>query len=185
MAGEKVILILGDSLSAGYGIDVQKSWTALLQRRLAESGYPHRIENASISGDTTSGGLARLPALLKRHRPVMVVIELGANDGLRGIPIAEAERNLQRMLELILAMKAKTMLLEMRMPPNYGPRYAQQFENLYARLGIIENVHLVPFFLHDVVLDQSLMQNDGLHPNVNAQPKMLKNVWKYLNDELE
>jgi acyl-CoA thioesterase-1 len=151
---------------------------------LRESGYTHRVENASISGDTTSGGLARLPGLLTRHHPAMVVVELGANDGLRGIPIAEAERNLRRMLELINAAEATTLLLEMRVPPNYGPAYAAQFEDLYARLGELADVQLVPFFLHDVVLNRSLMQNDGLHPNANAQSKMLENVWVYLEDEL-
>lgn len=183
-ATEKVVLILGDSLSAGYGIDIQQSWTTLLQQRLREDGFIHRVENASISGDTTSGGLARLPGLLMRHRPVMVVVELGSNDGLRGIPIEEAERNLRRMLELISAIKATTLLLEMRVPPNYGPKYVRQFGGLYARLGDLDGVRLVPFFLHNVVLNASLMQNDGLHPNANAQAKMLENVWVYLKDEL-
>ncbi len=183
-ATEKVVLILGDSLSAGYGIDIQRSWTALLQRRLRDTGFSHRVENASISGDSTSGGLARLPELLRRHRPVAVVIELGANDGLRGIPVAEAERNLRRMLELVRGAEATSFLLEMRVPPNYGPAYAHQFEDLYRRLGASDEVHLVPFFLHDVVLDPSLMQSDGLHPNVNAQAKMLENVWVYLKDKL-
>jgi acyl-CoA thioesterase-1 len=183
-ASEEVILVLGDSLSAGYGIDVRQSWTVLLQRRLAQSGYSYRVENASISGDTTSGGLARLPRLLQRHRPLIVVVELGANDGLRGIPIAEAERNFRRILELISAAGATVLLLEMKVPPNYGPAYAEQFDQLYARLGDLDRVRLVPFFLHDVVLNRSLMQNDGLHPNADAQPKMLENVWVYLEDEI-
>lgn len=183
-ATEKVVLILGDSLSAGYGIDVQRSWTALLQRRLHDTGFPHRVQNASISGDTTSGGLARLPELLRRHSPVAVVIELGANDGLRGIPVAEAKRNLRSMLALIKATEATCFLLEMRVPPNYGPMYAQQFADLYTGLGDMDDVHLIPFFLHDVVLDPSLMQSDGLHPNVTAQAKMLENVWVYLKDRL-
>jgi acyl-CoA thioesterase-1 len=184
-ATEQVILVLGDSLSAGYGIDIEQSWTALLQRRLAQSGYAYRVENASISGDTSSGGLARLPRLLQRHRPMMVVVELGANDGLRGIPIAEAERNFRKMLDLITAAGATVLLLEMKVPPNYGPTYAEQFDQLFARLGDLDQVRLVPFFLHDVVLNRSLMQNDGLHPNMSAQPKMLENVWVYLEDELE
>lgn len=176
--------MLGDSLSAGYGIDVDQSWTVLLQSRLAQSGYPHRVENASISGDTTSGGRARLPRLLQRHRPAIVIIELGANDGLRGVPIAEAERNFREMFELITAAGATTLLLEMRVPPNYGPVYAAQFDRLYARLGDLVDIFLVPFFLHDVVLNRSLMQNDGLHPNARAQAKMMENVWVYLEDEL-
>ncbi len=176
--------MLGDSLSAGYGIGIEQSWTALLQVRLAENGYSYRVENASISGETTSGGLARLPHLLKRYRPAVVVVELGANDGLRGIPIAEAERNFLKIFQLIAAAGATTLLLEMRVPPNYGPAYTGQFAHLYGRLGDLDNIRLVPFFLHDVVLNGSLMQSDGLHPNASAQPKMLENVWVYLEDEL-
>ena len=176
--------MLGDSLSAGYGIGIEQSWTALLRARLAENGYVYRVENASISGETTSGGLARLPRLLKRHRPAVVVVELGANDVLRGIPVTEAERNFLDMCRLITVAGARTLLLEMRVPPNYGPAYTEQFDRLYGRLGELDNVRLVPFFLHDVVLDRSLMQNDGLHPNARAQSKMLENVWVYLEDEL-
>ena len=183
-ASEEVVLVLGDSLSAGYGIDIRRSWTALLQQRLRDSGLSLKVVNASISGDTTSGGLARLPGLLSRHRPTMVIIELGANDGLRGIPIAEAERNLNNMLDLVAAIDARALLLEMRVPPNYGPSYAQQFEELFTRLGELNGVTLVPFFMHDVVLDRSMMQSDRLHPNVNAQPKMLENVWVYLRHAL-
>jgi len=177
--------VLGDSLSAGYGIDISQSWTVLLQQRLAQSGYSYRVENASISGDTTRGGLARLPKLLKRHRPMVVVVELGANDGLRGVPVAEAERNFRKILDLIAAAGATVLLLEMRVLPNYGPAYAEQFGQLFARLGDLDGVRLVPFFLHDVVLNRSLMQDDGLHPNASAQPKMLENVWVYLEDEFE
>ena len=184
IASEAVVLVLGDSLSAGYGIDIRRSWAALLQQRLRALGLSHKVVNASISGDTTSGGLARLPGLLSRHRPMIVVIELGANDGLRGIPIAEAERNLRRMIDLVTAIDASALLLEMRVPPNYGPSYAQQFEELFTRLDEVHGVKLVPFFMHDVVLDRSMMQSDGLHPNVNAQPKMLENVWVYLRDAL-
>ncbi|HJP34794.1 MAG TPA: arylesterase [Gammaproteobacteria bacterium] len=183
-ASGDAILVLGDSLSAGYGIGIEQSWTALLRARLAENGYVYRVENASISGETTSGGLARLPRLLKRHRPAVVVVELGANDALRGIPVTEAERNFLDMCRLITVAGARTLLLEMRVPPNYGPAYTEQFDRLYGRLGELDNVRLVPFFLHDVVLDRSLMQNDGLHPNARAQSKMLENVWVYLEDEL-
>lgn len=156
----------------------------MLQTRLTENDYTQRVENASVSGETTKGGLARLPRLLKRHRPQLVVVELGANDGLRGIPAAEAERNLRRIIELVAAAGGTCLLLEMRIPPNYGPAYTEQFDALYERLGELENARLVPFFLHDVVLDRSLMQSDGLHPNASAQAKMLDNVWVYLEDEL-
>ena len=184
IASEEVILVVGDSLSAGYGLDIRRSWTALLQQRLHALGLSHKVVNASISGDTTSGGLARLPGLLSRHRPMIVVIELDADDGLRGIPIAEAERNLHRMLDLVTATDASALLLEMRVPPNYGPSYAQQFEELFSRRDEMDGVKLVPFFMHDVVLSRSMMQSDGLHPNANAQPKMLENVWVYLRDTL-
>ena len=177
-----VLLVLGDSLSAGYGIPLSNAWPELLQQRLAEKGYDDRVENASISGDTSRGGLARLPALLKTHDPKIVVLELGANDGLRGLPIPDIEQNFHKMLDLIDASGATILLLEMRVPPNYGPRYAAQFDQLYARLEKAYELRLVPFFLRDVVLDRSLMQNDGLHPNALAQPKMLDNVWVYLED---
>jgi acyl-CoA thioesterase I len=177
-----VLLVVGDSLSAGYGIPLSGAWPELLQQRLAEKGYGDRVENASISGDTSRGGLARLPALLKTHKPKIVVLELGANDGLRGLPIPDIEQNFYEMLDLIDASGATILLLEMRVPPNYGPRYAAQFNQLYARLEKAYELRLVPFFLRDVVLDRSLMQNDGLHPNALAQPKMLDNVWVYLAD---
>jgi acyl-CoA thioesterase-1 len=177
-----VVLVLGDSLSAGYGIPLSGSWPELLQRRLTEKGYDDQVENASISGDTSRGGLARLPALLETHDPKIVVLELGANDGLRGLPIPDIEQNFRRMLDLINATGATILLLEMRVPPNYGPNYAAQFDQLYARLDEAYELRLVPFFLRDVVFDRSLMQNDGLHPNVLAQPKMLDNVWVYLED---
>lgn len=184
VASENVILVLGDSLSAGYGIDIEQSWTVLLQSRLAAAGYAYRVENASISGDTTSGGAARLPQLLRRHAPAVVVVELGANDGLRGVQVAETERNFHKMFKMIAAAGAATVLLEMRVPPNLGPAYAEQFDQLFARLGDRADIRLVPFFLHDVFLNRALMQKDGLHPNAKAQPKMLENVWVYLQDEL-
>ncbi|MFT4561370.1 MAG: acyl-CoA thioesterase-1 [Gammaproteobacteria bacterium] len=177
-----VVLVVGDSLSAGYGIPLSAAWPELLQQRLAEKGYDDRVENASISGDTSRGGLARLPTLLRTHAPKIVVLELGANDGLRGIAIPDIERNFRKMLDLIDATGAMILLLEMRVPPNYGPGYATQFDQLYARLEQTHELRLVPFFLRNVVLDRSLMQNDGLHPNALAQPKMLDNVWVYLED---
>lgn len=155
-----------------------------MQQRLSERGFPHRVENASISGETSAGGLRRLSALIERHRPELVVVELGANDGLRGIAIAEAERNLRGILQLVRESGAQGLLFEMKIPPNYGPQYASKFESLYDELSESEAVTLVPFFLADVVLKRSLMQNDGLHPNAKAQPIMLDSVWHYIEDEL-
>jgi acyl-CoA thioesterase-1 len=183
-ADSDVILIVGDSLSAGYGIGIDRAWPALLQQRLAEHGYPHRVENASISGETTRGGATRLGALLERYQPQLVVVELGANDGLRGIAIPEAERNLRRMFAMMSDHRIDTLLFEMRIPPNYGPVYATQFEDMYDRLSELDGVRRVPFFLDGVVLNRSLMQNDGLHPNADAQPVILNNVWDYIEDEL-
>ena len=183
-ARDDVILVVGDSLSAGYGIDIIASWPSLLQRRLDNEGYSYRVENASISGDTSRGGRTRLPRLLEYHRPQQVVLELGANDGLRGVPISELERNLRAMIEISIEQGAGVVLLQMRVPPNYGPRYAERFEQLYIDLEQAYDLSLVPFFLHNVVLDGALMQNDGLHPNAAAQPKMLENVWVYLSDQL-
>jgi len=184
-ATDRSILVLGDSLSAGYGIGIDEAWPSLLQQRLERDDYPYRVENASISGETSSGGVKRLPALLDRYRPVLVIVELGANDGLRGIAVAEAERNLRRICEMIAVAGASTLLLEMRVPPNYGPVYAEQFEAIYTRLGKLDGVVLVPFFLDGVVLDRALMQNDGLHPNAAAQPLILDNIWTYVEDNLQ
>ena len=181
---EKVILVFGDSLSAGYGMGMEQSWPALLQERLRDHGLKLRVENASISGETTSGGLRRLAALLKRHNPGIVVVELGANDGLRGISINEIDKNFRRILNQITRAGAAILLLEMRIPPNYGPKYSGQFVELYSRLEESYDLQLVPFFLHDVILDRRMMQADGLHPNALAQPKMLENVWVYLTDEI-
>ncbi len=183
-ADNAVILIVGDSLSAGYGIGIDRAWPALLQQRLIEHDYPYRVENASISGETTRGGATRLAALLARYQPRLVIVELGANDGLRGIAIPEAERNLRRMFGMIRDHGTDTLLFEMRIPPNYGPVYASQFEEMYDRLSELDGVRLVPFFLDGVVLNRSLMQNDGLHPNADAQPVILNNVWDYIEDEL-
>ena len=163
---------------------MEQSWPALLQERLRDHGLKLRVENASISGETTSGGLRRLAALLKRHNPSIVVVELGANDGLRGVSINEIDKNFRRILNQITRAGAAILLLEMRIPPNYGPKYSGQFVELYSRLEESYDLQLVPFFLHDVILDRRMMQADGLHPNALAQPKMLENVWVYLTDEI-
>ena len=175
-----VILVLGDSLSAGYGIPVEQGWVSLLQRRLAERGFPHQIVNASISGDTTSGGLSRLPAALERHRPALVILELGANDGLRGQPPVAMANNLARMIELSRQAGARVLLAEMRIPPNYGPLYAQKFQATFGELAKRYDIPLIPFLLEGVAGNPALTQDDGLHPRAEAQPRVLDNVWPTL-----
>ena len=175
---------MGDSLSAGYGIDLDKSWPILLQQRLLESGYPHEVVNASISGETTAGGLRRLPELLNRYAPVVVVVELGANDGLRGLNLQHIDTNLRRIIELIGEGAAKPLAIKMLMPGNYGPKYADGFEKIYDGLDGFNGAEVVPFFMRDVVLNASMMQADGLHPTANAQPLMLEPVWMKLESVL-
>jgi acyl-CoA thioesterase-1 len=175
-----VILVVGDSLSAAYGIPVEQGWVALLQGRLKSQGYGHRVVNASSSGETTGGALARLPRALERHAPDVVVIELGGNDGLRGLPIPDVRRNFDALIGLSLAAGARVLLVGMRIPPNYGPVYAGSFERLYGELARTHRLPLVPFFLDGIALDDSLMQQDGIHPNAAAQPKLLDIVWPKL-----
>lgn len=175
-----VILVLGDSLSAGYGIPAEQGWVNLLQRRLTERGFPHQVINASISGDTTSGGLSRLPAALERHRPVLVILELGANDGLRGQPPMAMATNLGRMIELSRQAGARVVLAEMRIPPNYGPLYTQKFQATFGELAQRHQIPLVPFLLNGVAGNPALIQDDGLHPRAEAQPRILDNVWPAL-----
>ena len=184
IAQAPVVLILGDSLSAGYGVPLGQSWPELLRDRIKQEGWNYRIENASISGETTRGGAARLPSLLERHNPAVVLLELGANDGLRGVAIEEVERNFQYMLRLLQDHDVRVLLFEMRVLPNYGPAYARQFDELFARLGEQDSVRLVPFFLANVALNPELMQSDGLHPNAAAQRVILGDVWDCIADEL-
>ena len=175
-----VILVLGDSLSAGYGIPAEQGWVNLLQRRLTERGFPHQVINASISGDTTSGGLSRLPTALERHRPALVILELGANDGLRGQPPMAMATNLGRMIELSRQAGARVVLAEMRIPPNYGPLYTQKFQATFGELAQRHQIPLVPFLLDGVAGNPALIQDDGLHPRAEAQPRILDNVWPAL-----
>lgn len=174
------ILIMGDSLSAGFGMSVASGWASLLQQRLAAERLPHRVVNASISGETTSGGLSRLPQALQTHQPDIVIIELGANDGLRGLPLELIENNLARMIERCQQANTKVLLLGMRLPPNYGPRYTQEFTQVFVGLAERYNTALVPFFLTDVATRRELMQSDGLHPNASAQPRLLDTLWPEL-----
>ena len=174
------ILVVGDSLSAAYGIRLEQGWVALLQGRLQAKGYGHKVVNASSSGETTGGALARLPRALERHRPAIVILELGGNDGLRGLPIADVRRNFEALIELSRKSGARVLLVGMRIPPNYGPAYSTGFHELYGELARKHRLPLVPFFLDGVALDDSLMLEDGLHPNAAAQPKLLDQVWPQL-----
>lgn len=178
------VLILGDSLSAGYGLDMSEGWVALLKNKLAEEGYGHDVVNASISGDTTSGGRARLKKALKKHAPALVIIELGGNDGLRGQPIRAMRRNLEAMIKDSRAAGAQVALLGMRIPPNYGERYANAFHAVYGDLAESHDLPLVTFFLEGVALDKALMQADGIHPNAKAQPILLDNAWPVVTEGL-
>ncbi len=180
-----MLLVLGDSLSAAYGIDLKDGWVALLEDRLREQGYPYRVTNASISGETTSGGRRRLPALLASHQPQLVLIELGANDGLRGVSLSEIDKNFVSMLKDIANSDATAIVVRMQLPPNYGPAYTQGFNSIYDKLTHASpGLTLAPFFLSEVILEPALMQPDGLHPTAAAQPRMLDAVWPSLQRHL-
>lgn len=179
-ANSPVILVIGDSLSAAYGIDQEDGWIALLQNRLKEQGYPHTVINASISGDTTYGGLNRLPAAIERHAPAVVLLELGGNDGLRGFNFNQTHSNLSRMIKLGREAGSQVLLLGMMMPPNFGKAFSERFLQLYKELAVSESVPLVPFFLEGVADRPELMQQDGIHPLAEGQSRMLDNVWPYL-----
>ena len=182
-AAAPTLLVLGDSLSAEYGLPKGSGWVALMELRLAQERHSFKVVNASISGDTTSGGLARLPALLKQHAPSIVVIELGANDALRGLPMEMTRENLRGMVRLAQAAKAHVLLLGMQVPPNYGPDYAQQFAAGFAAVAKEQKTALVPFFLKDVADAPNaaeLFQSDRIHPTAAAHPILLNNVWPAL-----
>ncbi|WP_151704979.1 arylesterase [Nitrincola alkalilacustris] len=174
------ILVLGDSLSAAYGIPQQQGWVSLLEKRLQDQGYAYSVVNASSSGETTSGGLNRLPALLERHQPDWVLVELGGNDGLRGLPLPVIRKNLSQLVELPLDAGAQVLLIGIRLPPNYGARYGDSFFELYADIADQYRVERVPFMLEGVALDWDLMQDDGIHPNAQAQPLILDTIWQHL-----
>jgi acyl-CoA thioesterase-1 len=171
---------MGDSLSAAYGMRVEQGWVTLLQQRLESEGYGYRVVNASESGETTGGALARLPRALAKQRPAVVIIELGGNDGLRGLPTDGVQSNLESMVRLSRKSGARVLLIGMRIPPNYGPAYTKSFHELFAQVATSQRVPLVPFFLDGIALDEGLMQDDGLHPNAAAQPKLLAQVWPLL-----
>jgi len=184
-AGEPVILIVGDSLSAGYGMALDQSWPNLLQQRLDNQGHSYRVFNSSISGDTTQGGLARFPRLLEKNQPGIVIIELGANDGLRGISVDVTRNNFKQMIERSISMGATVILTGIRLPPNYGQAYTEKFHAMYAEMAERYGLLLVPFLMEGVALDPELMQDDGIHPNAQAQPALLENVWTVLEPALD
>lgn len=181
----KTIMIVGDSLSAGYGIPLQQGWVHLLQKRLDQQ-YPkqHKVVNASVSGETTSGALARLPKLLQTHRPDVVVIELGGNDGLRGQPPIQIQKNLAQLVQKSQQTKAKVILFGMKIPPNYGTAYSAAFEKNYAVVSQQYKIKLLPFFMQGIAGQKTLMQKDLIHPNAKAQPILLNNAYPYIKASL-
>lgn len=179
-----VILVFGDSLSAGYGLPQGKGWVDLLQQRLEREGYPYRVVNASISGETTLGGRNRLAETLAQQHPAIVVLELGANDGLRGQSITDMRDNLTQMIDISRAHRAKTLLVGMRIPPNYGPGYTKKFQQAFLEVSRDARVPLVPFLLDGFAAKRELFQADGIHPGIQAQALVLDNVWKRLQPML-
>lgn len=181
---ERRILVFGDSLSAAYRIDEESGWVALLQQRLDEQDMPFRVVNASVSGETTVGGVARLPAMLETHQPEIIILELGGNDGLRGLPVPSITQNLQHMIELSQASDAQVLLIGIQIPPNYGPRYTAPFYGQYQELADRYNLNLIPFLLEGIADNRALMQGDGVHPTAEAQPMILDIVWPVLLEML-
>ncbi len=178
------VLVFGDSLSAGYGIDVDQSWTTLLQTRLQEQGYEHRVVNASISGETTEGGASRISSAIETFAPALIVLELGGNDGLRGFPPSRMKGNLEKIITTSKASGAAVVLLGITIPPNYGERYIETFENVFREVAEEHQIPWIEFFMEGVALNEELMQDDGIHPNAAAQPILLDNAWPMINDSL-
>jgi acyl-CoA thioesterase-1 len=181
---DRTIVVIGDSLSSGYGLGAEQSWVGLLENHLDAQAYGYEVVNASIAGDTTAGGLARLPSLLATHAPSIVVIELGGNDGLRGQPVPRLKQNLARMIELAEAAGARVVLAGVQIPPNYGPAYTEAFARVYRDLANDHGVALVEFLMEGVALDPELMQADRIHPNGAGQRPMFENVWNVLAELL-
>ncbi|MCG8369396.1 MAG: arylesterase [Proteobacteria bacterium] len=179
------ILIFGDSLSAGFGIDVDQSWTALLQRRLAAQGYEHRVVNASITGETTEGGAARIDGAIREFAPELVILELGGNDGLRGFPPARIKRNLRAIAQRAGDSGAGVVILGIRIPTNYGTRYTQAFEGVYREVAEELGAEWIEFFMEGVALNDELLQEDRIHPNAEAQPILLDNAWPVIRATLD
>jgi acyl-CoA thioesterase-1 len=180
-ADTPAILVFGDSISAGYGLArVEQGWVGMLRAKLKDEGYGYQVVNASVTGETTAGGLARLPRALAMHHPRVVILELGGNDGLRALPIDQMRSNLGRMVDLSVDSGAQVLVLGMRIPPNYGPEFTEKFFAVFADVARDKRAPLVPFLLNDIALSPNLMQTDGVHPNELGQPKLLDNVWPRL-----
>jgi acyl-CoA thioesterase I len=180
VASGRTILVFGDSLSAAYGLRPEEGWVALLTQRLKAQGYGYDIVNASVSGETSSGGRERLSRALELHHPGVVILELGANDALRGLPLALTRENLGAMVQQAQAAGARVLLVGLRLPPNYGARYTEQFASIFPSLASQYHLPLVPFLLEKVALDPTRMQADGLHPNAQGEPPVLETLWPYL-----
>ncbi|HEU4708888.1 MAG TPA: arylesterase [Methylophilaceae bacterium] len=185
LAAGPTILVFGDSLSAAYRMPQEQGWVSLLQQRLKTEGFPYQVVNASVSGETTSGGLSRLPITLRQHRPDIVLLELGANDGLRGLPLAQMRKNLETMIKTSKDFNAKVVLLGIKIPPNYGPTYTREFSQSFKELAAQYDLPLVDFFLDGVAGKPQFTLDDGLHPTSSAQPYILNNIWPVLRPELD
>jgi acyl-CoA thioesterase-1 len=184
-ASAQIILIVGDSLSAAYGIPLERGWVSLLQQRLDSQDYPYRIVNASISGDTTANARARLTPALASHEPAVVLLEVGGNDGLRGLSLKEMKSNLAAMISSAREAGAQVMLVGVQLPPNYGPRYTERFQAIYHELARERDLTLLPSLVDGIGTEWNLMQSDGIHPNVAAQPLIVDRVWKELEPLLD
>lgn len=178
------IVIFGDSLSAGYGIDVDQSWAALLQTRLKEQGYEHQVVNASISGETTEGGATRIGSALQDFSPDLIILELGGNDGLRGFPAKRMKANLEKIVTRAKATGAAVILLGIRIPTNYGPRYSAEFEGVFRQISVDLDIKWIEFFMAGIAMNDDLLQDDRIHPNAAAQPILLDNVWPTISATL-
>ena len=183
-AGPPTVLVFGDSLSAGFGIDVDQSWASLLQSRLQEQGYEHRVVNASISGETTEGGATRIQGAIDTFDPALIILELGGNDGLRGFPPSRTRDNLEKIVETSKASGAEVVLLGITIPRNYGQRYIAEFEKAFRDVATQHEVPWIEFFMEGVALNEALMQSDGIHPNAEAQPMLLDNAWPIILEAL-
>jgi len=184
-SASKTLLVLGDSISAEYGLPRDSGWVSLLQTRLSDDKLPVSVVNASISGETTAGGLTRLPGLLQQHKPAVLIVELGGNDGLRGLSLAATQSNLREMIKSADRIGARVLLLGMRVPPNYGPDYSKRFAAMYQGLARERNVKLVPFLFAGLEDTERFFQQDRIHPNQRAQTVMLDNVWPSLRSLLK
>ncbi|MAD91897.1 MAG: arylesterase [Gammaproteobacteria bacterium] len=179
------IVIFGDSLSAGYGIEIKESWSSLLQSRLKEQGYIYEVINASISGETTEGGATRIDSILKNFSPDLLILELGGNDGLRGFPPERIKKNLEKIIIKTKSSGAEIVLLGIRIPTNYGTRYSKEFENVFRNISYQFKINWIEFFMKDIAFNDDLLQEDRIHPNTDAQPILLNNAWPIIKDTLE